>query len=70
MKHSQMLAITKKEEEDRIRDLLEQCGMLCDDISKVSERNEREEKRHSTYAYYDAKWQKEKREKEQKKLAI
>ena len=70
MKHSQVLAITKKQEEDRIKDLLEQCGMLCDDISKASERNEREEKRHSTFVYYDARRQKEKREKEQKELAI
>jgi hypothetical protein len=59
-----MLAIAKKEEEDRIKDLLEQCGMLCDDIIEVSARNRREEKRHSTYAYYDAQRQKEKREKE------
>jgi len=67
MTHAQMLAIAKKEEESRIADLLEQCGMLCDDIVKVSERNALEEKRQSTYAYYDAKWQKEQRE---KKLAI
>jgi len=70
MTHAQMLAIAKKEEESRIADLLEQCGMLCDDIVKVSERNALEEKRQSTYAYYDAKWQKEKREKEKKDLAI
>jgi hypothetical protein len=70
MKHSQMLAIKKKEEENRIKDLLEQCGMLCDDIVNLSDRNEREEYRHSTFAYYDAKRQKEKREKEQKELAI
>ena len=61
--HSQMLAIAKKEEEDRIKNLLEQCGMLCDDIVEVSARNKREEKRHSTFAYYDAKRQKEAREK-------
>ena len=67
MTHAQMLAIAKKEEESRIKDLLEQCGMICDDIVKVSERNAREEKRHSTYAYHDAKWQREQRE---KKLAI
>ena len=67
MTHAQMLAIAKKEEELRIADLLEQCGMICDDIVKVSQRNAREEKRHSTFAYYDAKRQKEQRE---KKLAI
>ena len=50
-----------------IADLLEQCGLICDDIVKVSQRNAREEKRHSTFAYYDAKRQKEQRE---KKLAI
>ncbi len=61
--HAQMLAIAKREEEDRIRDLLEQCGMLCEDIVKVSQRNQLEEKRHSTFAYYDAKHQKEAREK-------
>lgn len=63
MTHSQMLAIAKKEEEDRIKDLLEQCGMLCDDIVEVSARNKLEEKRHSTYAYHDAKHQREAREK-------
>ena len=67
MTHAQMLAIAKKEEESRITDLLEQCGMICDDIVKVSQRNAREEKHHSTFAYYDAKRQKEQRE---KKLAI
>lgn len=67
MTHAQMLAIAKKEEESRIADLLEQCGMLCDDIAKVSERNALEEKRQSTYAYYDAERQKKARE---KKLAI
>ena len=70
MTHSQLLAITKKEEETRIKDLLEQCGMLCDDISKVSEKTARGEYRHSTFLYYEAKRQKEKREKEQKELAI
>jgi hypothetical protein len=67
MTHAQMLAIAKKEEESRIADLLEQCGMLCDDIVKVSERNALEERRQSTYAYYDAERQKKARE---KKLAI
>jgi len=67
MTHAQMLAIAKKEEESRIKDLLEQCGMLCDDIVKVSERNALEEKRQSTYAYYDAERQKKARK---KKLAI
>lgn len=67
MTHAQLLAIAKKEEELRIADLLEQCGMLCDDIVKVSERNALEEKRQSTYAYYDAERQKKARE---KKLAI
>ena len=70
MKHSQMLAITKKEEEDRIKDLLEQCGMLCDDIVKLSRRSEREEKSRSRDVYFHAQYQKEKREKEQKELAI
>ena len=67
MTHAQMLAIAKKEEESRIADLLEQCGMLCDDIAKVSERNALEEKRQSTYAYYDAEREKKARK---KKLAI
>ena len=67
MTHAQMLAIAKKEEESRIADLLEQCGMLCDDIAKVSERNALEERRQSTYVYYDAERQKKARE---KKLAI
>ena len=60
---AQIVAIRLKEEEDRIRELLEQCGMLCDDIVKVSERNALEERRQSTYAYYDSEHQKKAREK-------
>jgi|10_taG_2_1085330.scaffolds.fasta_scaffold01339_16 hypothetical protein len=62
--HAQCLAIAKKEEEARIKDLLEQCGMLCDDISRVSQRNAREEKMHSRYAYFDVEEQKRKRKKD------
>ena len=56
-------AIKNQEEEARIQELLGQCGMLCDDICKLSEQNKKEERSHSYYNYLDAKQQKEAREK-------
>ena len=65
--HAQLLAIAKKEEESRIKDLLEQCGMLCEAIQMTCETTLRDEERKSMAVYYDAERQKKARE---KKLAI
>jgi len=67
---AQRVAIMLAEEERKIKELLEQCGMLCEAIQMTCHTTFREEENKSKGAYYDAKRQKEKREKEQKELAI
>ena len=60
---AQIVAIILAEEERKIKELLEQCGMLCDAIEMTSAVNLKEESDKSMGAYYDAKRQKEAREK-------
>ena len=60
---AQIVAIILREEEERITELLEQCGMLCEAIQMTCETTFREEERKSMGAYYDAERQKKAREK-------
>lgn len=60
-RRAQIVAIRLREEEERITELLEQCGMLCEAIQMTCETTLRDEERKSMAVYYDAQRQKKAR---------